>query len=108
MYSLLLTLFLFSNPDAEYMPYHQLQWSDFKASKPIGKDAIAETSAHLIMTTEEVDGKATYKVFMVFVPDESFTATDRPDILRHEQTHVNIFQLYSLKCAQSITKYQGK
>ena len=109
MHSLLLTLLLtsFSNLPEE-LPYHQLVWSDFLASKPIGKDAIAETRTRLKMDISEEDDKATYSVYAVFLPYESFTATDREDILRHEQTHLNISALIAKECMRAISKYQNK
>lgn len=108
MLTALLTVLLFSHGSSDPIRYRELSWEDFRASKPVGKDAVAETRTQLEIETTELEGKMSYNVYAVFLPDESFTATNRWDILAHENTHFRIAALFGKKCMQAIAPYQNK
>lgn len=108
MLKTLIIVLLFSHGSSDPIRYRELYWEDFRASKPVGKDAVAETSTQLEIETTELEGKMSYNVYAVFLPDESFTATNREDILVHENTHFRIAALFGKKCMQAIAPYQNK
>lgn len=96
-------VFLIFLSDQE-ISYRQLTWEDFRG--PIVKAAAAESTTQLRLDCEEVDGKYTFKITAWFLPYESFTCTDREDVLRHEQGHLDLCQIEALRCSNEISKYQ--
>lgn len=103
MKTLLLALILFNNP--KEIEYRKLDWSDFKG--PVVNSSAAETTTQLQLDWVETDGKYTFKVTAWFLPYESFTTTDRPDVLRHEQGHVDLAQIKAIQCMKALVSYQG-
>jgi len=82
--------------------YRSLNWSDFKG--PITKSVAAETTTQLQLDWEETDGKYTFKVTAWFLPYESFTCTDRQEILDHENLHFSISALKAYQCNKALSK----
>lgn len=97
---LLYTLLFFNNPSE--IEYRTLQWSDFRG--PITKSVAAETVTELVLNWEETNGKYTFKVTAYFLPDSSFTTTDRQEILEHENLHFSIAALKAYQCNQALSK----
>jgi hypothetical protein len=74
--------------------YRQLQWSDFKG-KPYGGRA-AVTYYVMWTSTKEVDGVLVEQHAEVrFDPYKSFTRTHKPEVLKHEQGHLDIAYWYA-------------
>jgi len=90
MKSLLLILFLpFSNA---HISYRQLSWEDFKGSPPPNTEASACTCTNIVIGVDTA--------YAIFIPDRSWTKTNDPEVLRHEQLHFAITQF----CSFIITK----
>ncbi len=79
---------------------YQLQWSDFKATTASGTGFIASTSSGISYSYSyrEVNGKKNIKVIVAcnFYPQKSwYSKNDASDyVLKHEQTHFDISELY--------------
>lgn len=87
MKSLLLFLLIpFSNSP---ISYRQLSWSDFKG-KPTN-DHAASTCTGIVIEKDTA--------YAIFEPDESWTRTSNPIVLKHEQVHFAITKLYAEKIA---------
>lgn len=99
---LLLTFILFNNP--KEVEYRKLTWNDFKG--PIVNSSTAETTTQLQLDWVVADGKYTFKVTAWFLPYESFTITDRLDVLRHEQGHMDLAQTKALQCMKALVPYK--
>lgn len=84
------------------VPYRTLCWDDFRG--PITKSVAAEIVTELELTWEETNGKYTFSVSAYFLPDSSFTTTDRQEILDHENLHFSIAVLKAHQCNQALSK----
>ena len=100
MKAILLILLLFNLP--KEVSYRTLSWNDFQG--PITKSVAAETTTQIQLDWEETDGKYTFKVTAWFLPYESFTCTDRQEILDHENLHFSIAALKAHQCNQALSK----
>jgi len=84
----------------EWTKDYQLQWSDFKATTSSGSGYVASTSSGIAYSYSyrEVNGKKNIKVTVTcnFYPQKSwYSKKDASDyILKHEQTHFDISELY--------------
>lgn len=92
-------------------PYKELQWSDFKG-KPnpveIAKGMSASTTTTWDFTDSTDDnGRVWFDLSCAFVSETSWTITDNPRTLLHENTHYRIALLWAKKCIDKIAKYQG-
>ncbi len=79
---LLLLLIPFSNRP---ISYRQLTWADYKG-KP-QSSAIASTCSGIVIEKDTA--------YAIFEPDRSWTRTNDPAILRHEQLHFAITEKYA-------------
>jgi len=83
-----------------------LTWADFK-SKPTPSDRLAAlTSANIDVQAACQDFKFASTVRAVFIPTESWVrdpSKATPNLLRHEQLHFDITELYARKLRQKIS-----
>lgn len=105
MKSLLILYALISGLIPKEVPYRQLVWDDFRG--PINSNHTALTTTVMEIETTDSAGRCYFKVSALFLPNESFTTTDREDILRHEQTHFDICEMLARECTQKLLPYQG-
>ena len=81
-------LFLLLIPFANSpISYRQLTWADYKG-KP-QSSAIASTCSGIVIEKDTA--------YAIFEPDRSWTRTNDPAILRHEQLHFAIAKLFANK-----------
>jgi len=89
-----------------WSPSRPLTWADFK-SQPTPADKLAAlTSATIDVQAACQDFKFNSTVRAVFIPTESWVreATKAsPNLLRHEQVHFDITELYARKLRQKIS-----
>lgn len=93
----------------EWKPNITLQCSDFKAPPKVGS-FIANTCSQIRIDPIVRYGKRYFLVRAMFLPDNSYMSpivVDNDTIIKHEQTHFNITELYARKLRQAIDKYQG-
>ncbi|GGF23767.1 DUF922 domain-containing protein [Hymenobacter cavernae] len=83
-----------------------LTWADFK-SKPTPSDRLAAlTSANIDVQAACQDFKFASTVRAIFIPTESWVrdpSKATPNLLRHEQLHFDITELYARKLRQKIS-----
>lgn len=102
MKSLLLIFFIpFASKPIQW---RVLSLSDFKGYPTTTNAALTKSVINVV--TSETNGKYTYYVECYFVPDESFIRVKRSDVLRHEQLHFDITELYARKMRSLATQYQ--
>lgn len=85
--------------------YKQLSWSDFKG-KPTSTHA-AETSTTITVSTTEGAGVFHYHVESWMSPYQSFTRTNNPYVLLHEQGHFDITEIYTRKAKVLAKRYDS-
>lgn len=76
------------------MPWHLLTWADFKGER-IVPERMSVARSNISIKYNYTEDKGWYhfdSAEVVFNSDSSFTYTDDPYILQHEQTHLNIAQ----------------
>ncbi len=91
---LLLLLIPFANSP---ISYRQLTWADYKG-KP-QSSAIASTCSGIVIEKDTA--------YAIFEPDRSWTRTNDPAILRHEQIHFWITFLFARQIALRIKRGQA-
>lgn len=78
------------------LPWHLLAWSDFKG-KPDMKSIISASSNTVISWQYEYDKKTNLvsNIYATpeFDPEKSWTKTDDPLVLEHEQGHLNLCKI---------------
>lgn len=75
------------------LPWHLLTWSDFKGTPKTDHAAYSAMSIGFEYT-DLGDGHVIFEDAAVeFLPESSYTNTNDPYILNHEQGHVNICQI---------------
>ena len=114
---ILMLLFIGNNPDEEVMSWSEtkkLTWKDFKAEPNQKSDAVALTASGItfgfsIKTSDKrVVGFST-TVESHFYPNKSWYFKEKCSdlILRHEQLHFDITELYARKFREKISKLQA-
>ena len=91
----------FKNDTIVWHPDSLLQISDFKG-KPKGT-AQGATYAGLFLYQKEVDGNLNFFVEAVFLKSKSFVKSNSEYVLKHEQLHFDIAELYARKLRQKIS-----
>lgn len=97
---LIASMFLFF--DFNEVMYHHLSWADFKG-KPTAPGLLAVTTTGWVLNTtcSDNDGCA-FELHSVLYRDQSFTISHDPYILRHEQGHFDITEIYA-RCYMHFT-----
>jgi hypothetical protein len=62
--------------------YRELKWSDFKGKPPANTEASACTCTNIAIGYDTA--------YAIFIPERSWTKTNSPEVLRHEQFHFTI------------------
>jgi hypothetical protein len=86
-----------------------LKWDDFLAGYNIGYDAHTYSKIRYSFHKQPVDGKylIDFEVQSLFVPNQSWIkqGKETDTLLRHEQQHFDICELYTRKLYLSLTKH---
>ena len=111
---LFLTAFIFplwvlSQLEEDYIKWkddRRLTWNDFKAAaQKIGNTA-AMTTTHLGFAYNVANGIITYTIDCRFEKNKSWGLVKNDWILKHEQGHFDIAEIFARKLNKSITEYQ--
>ncbi|MBL7720141.1 MAG: DUF922 domain-containing protein [Flavipsychrobacter sp.] len=90
----------------------QLTWDDFKGRKPRKTKFAAATVSSVVLTygKDSSDGSLTAEVQCLFDSRMSWKmhAKLRPYLLKHEQTHFDITELYARKLRKAIEEYRRR
>ena len=84
----------------------RLTWDDFKAEPlKIGSTA-AMTTTHLGFSYNFANGKITYKIDCWFEKNRSWGLVKNDWILKHEQGHFDIAEIFARQLNKSVSEYQ--
>jgi len=104
----ILTLLLLNNNIIEWNKDRKLTWEDFKgATKDWNAAAVSYCGIDIQPVKTNIwTGKLTVKITAFFNTDSSFYFKERADsnVLRHEQFHFNIAELYARKMREELSK----
>jgi len=117
--ALLILLVVFGSQHCSYaqnIPWQSswpLTWDDFKAKKKTTKrKRSAATTCSRIYYTYNYDsaGRANVKVESLIIPERSWKKNSRlkPNLLKHEQVHFDITELYARKLRKAYGRYLSK
>lgn len=84
----------------------KLKWEDFKGRPDKSTNLLAMTQAGIGYTVACNDGILDLKIFCYFNVNQSWTKekTDAEELLRHEQVHFDITELYARKLRKRISE----
>lgn len=87
----------------------RLGWTDFKSVRSNGSSFKAQTYSGIRYTLREKNGGVFVDVVAYFVPEESWVVkgSETPYLLRHEQLHFDITELYARKLRKELEPIQG-
>ena len=83
----------------------KLTWTDFKGSMPEGDTSLnlnANTVYRLQSFARETNGSLSYDIKLTFLRYRSWTTDTSANLLRHEQLHFDIGELYARKLRKAI------
>jgi uncharacterized membrane protein YcgQ (UPF0703/DUF1980 family) len=102
-------LFLFAQKEGNYInwsPGRKLAWHDFTAEPDKQGDAAALTATHLGFSYSVVSGKISYTIDCRFDKDKSWGRVKNDWILKHEQGHFDIAEIFARKLHKAVSSYQ--
>jgi len=111
--SFLLTSFIFplillSQLEEDFIKWDEnrkLTWEDFKAAPLKMGSTAAMTTTHLGFSYNFANGKITYKIDCQFEKNRSWGLVKNDWILKHEQGHFDIAEIYARKLNKIIKAY---
>ena len=104
-----LPLLVFLLPDDDHIKWQadrRLTWDDFKAPPQKLGNTAAMTTTHLGFSYSVTNGKVTYKIDCRFEKNKSWGLVKNDWILRHEQGHFDIAELFARRLNKLINEYQ--
>jgi hypothetical protein len=84
----------------------KLTWDDFKASPDKQGDAAALTATQLGFSYSFTSGKISYTIDCRFEKNKSWGRVKNDWILRHEQGHFDIAEIFARKLHKAVSSYQ--
>lgn len=102
-------LFLFSQKDGETINWSEgkkLVWDDFKAAPQKNGDVAALTATHLGFSYNVANGKVSYTIECRFEKNSSWVLVKNDWILKHEQGHFDIAEIFARNLFKAISEYQ--
>lgn len=113
MKKILLIIFLvpflgFSQEEGEVIKWQdskKLTWNDFKASPLKMGSTAAMTTTHLGFSYNVVNSKITYNITCWFEKERSWGLVKNDWILKHEQGHFDIAEIFARKLNKEISQY---
>lgn len=107
--SFILPLLIISRNDDDYIKWNEsrkLTWDDFKAPpQKIGNTA-AMTTTHLGFSYNVKNGSVSYLIDCRFEKNKSWGLVKNDWILKHEQGHFDIAEIFARKLYKAINEYQ--
>jgi hypothetical protein len=104
-----LPLLLFLRFEEDFIKWQEnrkLTWDDFKAAPVKLGNTAAMTTTHLGFSYNVVNGKVTYKIDCRFEKNKSWGLVKNDWILKHEQGHFDIAEIFARKLNKSVYEYQ--
>lgn len=105
----LLPVFAFSQEEGDVIKWQdskRLTWNDFKATPVKMGSTAAMTTTHLGFSYSMVNGKITYNITCWFEKERSWGLIKNDWILKHEQGHFDIAEIFARKLNKEISQYQ--
>lgn len=105
----ILPLLILSLPDDDHIKWQEdrrLTWDDFKAAPQKLGNTAAMTTTHLGFSYSVTNGIVTYKIDCRFEKNKSWGLVKNDWILRHEQGHFDIAEIFARKLNKSINEYE--
>ena len=105
----ILPLLVISLPDDDYIKWQEdrrLTWDDFKAEPQKLGSTAAMTTTHLSFAYNVTNGKVTYKIDCRFEKNKSWGLVKNDWILKHEQGHFDIAEIFARKLNKLTNEYQ--
>ena len=81
---------------------------NFKAKHPVGRKVSAQTYASIFIHSELKGASLLFYVETIFSKSKSYMKEDSPYILKHEQLHFDIYEVYSRKLRQLLLEKDFK
>ncbi len=86
----------------KWQKFDPLDWEDFKGSKPSEYQGDAGSVVKIKATPFIVKKKIQYNVYALFNKQKSWAQKRSPKLLKHEQLHFDIAELYARKIRKKI------
>jgi len=105
----ILPLLVLSLADDDYIKWQEdrrLTWDDFKAAPLKLGNTAAMTTTHLGFSYNVTNGNVMYKIDCRFEKNKSWGLVKNDWILRHEQGHFDIAEIFARKLNRSVNEYQ--
>jgi Holliday junction resolvase RusA-like endonuclease len=102
-------LLIFSQQENEFISWSEkrkLVWDDFKAAPLQMGNVAALTSTHLGFSYKMSDGKVSYFIECQFEKNKSWGLVKNDNVLRHEQGHFDIAEMFARKLYKELSAYQ--
>ena len=103
---LLLLLSLLEEDFIKWNESRKLTWDDFKAAPQKMGSTAAMTTTHLGFSYNVAQGKITYKIDCQFEKNKSWGLVKNDWILKHEQGHFDIAEIFARKLNKGVGEYQ--
>jgi hypothetical protein len=84
----------------------QLTWSDYKGSPNANSDAAASTTTYLGIEYKMDENGFSYKILCRFSKTKSWGRSKTDFILKHEQGHFDIAEIFARKLNKKMSEYQ--
>lgn len=102
----LLFLLQFEEDFIKWNENRKLTWEDFKAPPIKMGSTAAMTTTHLGFSYNVVNGKITYKIDCQFEKNKSWGLVKNDWILKHEQGHFDIAEIFARRLNKAVGNYQ--
>jgi uncharacterized protein DUF922 len=105
---LLAPLFLSAQQEGNFVDWSakRLDWDDFKASPVKNSDAAALTATHLGFSYSLSNNQVSYEIICRFDKTKSWGLVKTEWILKHEQGHFDIAEIFARKLKRELAEYQ--
>lgn len=101
-------LFLSAQQEGNFVDWSdkRLDWDDFKASPVKNSDAAALTATHLGFSYSLSNNRVSYEIICRFDKTKSWGLVKTEWILKHEQGHFDIAEIFARKLKRELAAYQ--
>ena len=102
-------LLLLSKLEEDFIKWNEnrkLTWDDFKAAPQQMGSTVAMTTTHLGFSYSIANGKVTYQIDCQFEKKKSWGLVKNDWILKHEQGHFDIAEIFARKLNKAVGEYQ--
>ena len=102
-------VFLSAQKESDLIAWNEskrLVWDDFKATPLKNSDAVALTATHLGFSYNMKNGKIFFTIECGFEKDKSWGLVKNDWILKHEQGHFDIAEIFARKLYKEVSEYQ--